>query len=117
VFVVIIPYRERLTLTATGASHILTTSSVRHGYKRTIERILIANKTAARGKVDIYLGGYGYKHYVYPTLPLSQDWRHFLTSDLTLREEETLEIALNGLTAGDEIEVLLTGYDEPLMSV
>lgn len=113
----IIPYRERLTLTATGASHILTTSSVRYGYKRTIERILIANKTAARGKVDIYLGGYGYNHYVYPTLPLSQDWKHFLTSNLTLREGETLEMALNGLTDGDEIEVLITGYDEPLMPV
>ena len=110
----IIPYRERLTLMATGASHILTTSSVRYGYKRTIERVLIANKTAARGTADLYLGGYGYSHYVDSTLTLLQAWQQLLTRNLTLREEETLEIALNGLSAGDEIEVLFTGYDESL---
>ena len=113
----IIPYRERLTLTATGESHILTSSSVRYGYKRTIERVLIANKTAARGTADIYLGGYGYNHYIDPTLTLSQAWQELLTRNLTLREEENLEIALNGLTAGDEIEVLFTVYEEPLIPV
>ena len=113
----IIPYRERLTLTATGESHILTSSSVRYGYKRTIERVLIANKTAARGTADIYLGGYGYNHYIDPTLTLSQAWQELLTRNLTLREEENLEIALNGLNAGDEIEVLFTGYEEPLIPV
>ena len=113
----IIPYRERLTLTATGESHILTSSSVRYGYKRTIERVLIANKTAARGTADIYLGGYGYNHYIDPTLTLSQAWQELLTRNLTLREEENLEIALNGLNTGDEIEVLFTGYEEPLIPV
>ena len=95
----------------------MTTSSVRYGYKRTIERVLIANKTAARGTADIYLGGYGYSHYIGPTLTLSPTWQELLTRNLTLREEENLEIALNGLTAGDEIEVLFTGYDEPLIPV
>ena len=113
----IIPYRERLTLTATGESHILTSSSVRYVYKRTIERVLIANKTAVRGTADIYLGGYGYNHYIDPTLTLSQAWQELLTRNLPLREEETLEIALNGLNAGDEIEVLFTGYEEPLIPV
>lgn len=116
-FVLIIPYRERLTLTATGERHILTTSRVRYGYKRTIERVLIANKTGARGTADIYLGGYGYNHYVGPTLTLAKAWQQLISRDLTLREDETLEIALNGLTAGDEIEVLFTGYDEPIVPV
>lgn len=112
----IIPYRERLTLIATQATHTLSSSLVRYGYKRTIERVLIANKTAARGTANIYLAGYGYGHYIDPSLTLSQAWQQLLTRNVTLREEEYIQIDLSGLTDGDNIEVLITGYDEPLMS-
>lgn len=112
----VIPYRERLNLTAEGDTAVISSSPVRYGWYREIQRVTIINKTEARGKAVPLIGGYGYNHVIDSTLNLSTDWQNLLCGEIVLREEEYIQVVFSELMAGDNIEVILTGYEEQIVS-
>lgn len=105
-------YRERLTGVASSSTLTLETRPVEYVQIRVIERIAVQNKNSASGKVLVYLSGYGYNHYVAQINLTSNDVTIVMDKPLTLREEEGLSIAFDGLTPGDNVEVWLTGYEQ-----
>lgn len=106
-------YRRRVREVAPAASFDVIDKEVDYGYIRKIERVVAINKTADAGELRIYISGHGYKHYVDTAINLGKKPVAPVQVVYTLRESESLGFEITGVTAGDEIEIYITGYDIP----
>jgi len=102
-------YRERIVGKATGSSLTLFTKRIETGWQVTVEQICFFSTTVNNRDCNIYLEGHGYKHYLTRhTVEHDVSFRVDLEK-LTLDDQERLAFEVLGLTAGDEVEVYLTG--------
>jgi hypothetical protein len=104
-------YRERLVRTAPAGSFTVESKPVEYDVERYLERITVINKGAGAGNVAVYIGGYGYSHYVAYGDLVSGKPVVISQEVIFLREEEYLGFEFSGVTAGDVIEIHLTGHE------
>jgi len=107
-------YRERIKEKAPASSFDMVGKPVEYGYVRKIERLTVVNKSGDRGSISIYITGHGYKHYVDTTVNLTSKPLMPSQQRYYLRPEEGLGFEISGVNTGDEIEVHITGIEEPI---
>jgi len=102
-------YRERIRGKATGASLTLFSKRIESGWEVTIEHIGFYAEVGATRKCNIYIEGHGYKHFLgYHNVENGVSERADLRP-ITIDDYERLAFEFDSLSAGEIIEVFLTG--------